>query len=91
MRVFLTGATGVIGHRVVPILLGTGHDVTATGRSPEKRLALEQMGATAVDVDLFAPDGVRRAVSGHDAVINLATHMPPSSVRNAAPRGVAGE
>ena len=37
------------------------------------------MGAAAVHVDLFAPDSVRSAVAGHDAVINLATSIPPSS------------
>jgi nucleoside-diphosphate-sugar epimerase len=85
VRVFLTGATGVIGRRVVPILLGTGHEVTAVGRSPEKRVGLEQLGARAVDVDLFAAEAVRRAVTGHDAVINLATHMPPSTTRMLMP------
>jgi nucleoside-diphosphate-sugar epimerase len=81
MRIFLTGATGVIGHRVVPILLGTGHRVTAVGRSPEKRAALQGMGADAVELDIFRPDAVRRAVAGHDAIINLATHLPASTAR----------
>lgn len=85
MHVFLTGATGVIGRRVVPILLGTGHRVTAVGRSPEKRATLAQIGAVPVDLDLFTPDAVRRAVAGHDAVINLATHMPSSSMHMLLP------
>lgn len=85
MRVFLTGATGVIGQRVVPILVGTGHDVTAIGRNPEKRAMLERMGAEPVDVDVFAADAIRRAIRGHDAVINLATHMPPSTTRMLLP------
>ena len=70
----------------MPILVGTGHDVTAVGRSPDKRAALERMGAKPVDIDLFAADAVRRAVSGHDALINLATHMPPSTIRMLLPR-----
>ena len=85
MRIFVTGATGVVGRRVVPILIGTGHRVTAVGRSPEKRAWLEEMGASSVDGDLVAPEAVRRAVAGHDAVINLATHMPSSSTRMLAP------
>jgi nucleoside-diphosphate-sugar epimerase len=85
MRIFLTGATGVIGRRVVPILVGTGHQVTAVGRNPEKRTALEHMGAKSADVDIFDADGVQRAVRGHDALINLATHMPPSSARMLLP------
>jgi 2-alkyl-3-oxoalkanoate reductase len=85
MRIFLTGATGVVGRRVVPILLGTGHQVTALGRSPDKRAALERMGASPVELDLFAPEAVQRAVKGHEAVINLATHIPASTARMLLP------
>ncbi len=76
--IFLTGATGVIGRRVVPLLVAAGHRVTALGRTPDKQAALERAGATALDVDLFDPTAVRRAVQGHEVVINLATHIPPS-------------
>ncbi len=78
MRIFVTGATGVIGRRVVPLLVAARHRVTAPGRSAAKRAALERAGAAAVAVDLFDPDAVRRAVRDQDAVINLATHIPPS-------------
>ena len=77
MRVFVTGATGVVGRRAVPLLVAAGHGVTAVGRNPEKRRQLERAGATPVALDLFAPEEVRSAVAGHDAVINLATHIPP--------------
>jgi len=76
MRVFLTGSTGVIGRRAVPLLVSARHQVTAVARSAEKRLALERAGATAVTVDPFDPLAVQQAVRGHDAVINLATHIP---------------
>jgi len=78
-RVFLAGATGVIGRRVVPLLVAAGHRVTAVGRAPDKRAALERAGAAAIELDLFDPAAVRRAVAGHDVVINLATHIPPSA------------
>ena len=78
MRIFVTGATGVIGSRVVPLLIAAGHQVTAVGRTPEKRNQLDQAGATAVQADLFSPDSLRDAVSGHDVVINLATSIPPT-------------
>ncbi len=81
MRIFLTGATGVIGRRVVPLLLQRGHAVTAIGRSPEKRQALETSGARAVDLDLFDGERLARELVGHDAVLNLATHIPPSTTR----------
>lgn len=77
MRVFVAGATGVIGRRVIPLLAAGGNEVTAIGRSPEKRARLEGMGARGVDVNLFDVADLRRAVNGHDVVINLATHLPP--------------
>src|SRR2546425_2691496 len=78
-RVFLAGATGVIGRRVVPLLVAAGHRVTAVGRAPDKRAALERAGAAAIELDLFDAAAVRRAVAGHDVVIKLATHISPSS------------
>jgi len=79
MRIFIAGATGVIGRRLVPLLVAAGHQVTAVGRTPEKRAALERMGGAAVQVDLFNGGLVRQAVADHDAVINLATHIPAFS------------
>ena len=81
MRILVTGATGVIGRRVVPMLVGAGHHVTAVVRSPEKRAALAHSGASPIPLDLFDPPHVRRAVGQHEAVVNLATHMPSSSWR----------
>ncbi len=75
MKVFVSGASGVIGRRVVPLLAAAGHGVTAAGRSPEKRAALERLGAIAVEADLFDPESLRGVVEGHDAVVNLATHL----------------
>ena len=80
MRIFMTGATGVVGRRAVPLLVKAGHHVTAVGRTPGKRAALSQAGATPVELDLFDRQAVGRALTGHDAVINLATHIPHSSV-----------
>lgn len=85
MRVFLTGASGVIGRRVVPLLTAAGHDVTAIGRTAEKRGDLERMGAKAVGVSLFDTMALRAAVAGHDAIVNLATHIPRSSARMLLP------
>ena len=81
----MTGATGVIGRRTLPLLIDAGHHVTAAGRTPESRASLSDAGATAIDVDLFDRSGVERAASGHDVVINLATHMPTSSLRMMMP------
>jgi len=79
MQIFVTGATGVVGRRVVPMLASAGHWVTAVGRTPEKRLALERAGARAVDVDLFDHEQLIHVLAGQQVVINLATHIPPTS------------
>ncbi len=81
MRIFLTGATGVIGSRAVPLLLQAGHAITAASRSEHNREALRKAGAAPVDVDLFDVERLRRAMAGHDAVINLATHVPGSAMK----------
>lgn len=80
MKVFVTGATGVVGRRVVPLLVAAGHEVTAVARTAQKAARLERAGARPVRVDLFDAGGVRRAVAGHDAVLNLATHVPHSTL-----------
>jgi nucleoside-diphosphate-sugar epimerase len=75
-RLFVTGATGVLGRRVVPLLVGLGHDVTAVARSEAKADQVRAHGAAAVEVDLFDPAAVAGAVRGHDAVFHLATNIP---------------
>lgn len=87
VNVFLTGSTGVVGHRLVPLLLRSGHTVTAVAHRPETLGDLEQQGARAVVVDLFDAETVRRAVSGHDVVVNLATHIPASTLQMFLPGG----
>jgi len=79
MRVFLTGATGVIGRRLIPLLRAQGHDVTAVARTPEGRAAVERQGATGIALDLFDRNAAERAFAGQDAIVNLATHIPESS------------
>src|SRR5215831_6144421 len=76
MRVFVAGATGVLGRRAVAALVGAGHEVTAVVRSPAKAELVRALGATPVEVSLFDADALRAAAAGHDAVCNLATHIP---------------
>jgi nucleoside-diphosphate-sugar epimerase len=75
-RVFVTGATGVLGRRVVPRLVEAGHSVTAVVRSEAKASAIRAAGATPVEVDLFDRAGIRTAIDGHDSIAQLATHIP---------------
>jgi nucleoside-diphosphate-sugar epimerase len=83
--VFVTGATGVIGRRVVPQLVALGHRVTAIGRGAEKRAWLETAGARAVALDLVDAGALQQALAGQDVVINLATHMPSSTFKMMLP------
>ena len=76
MRIFVAGATGVIGRRLVPLLVNAGSEVTAVARSPEKAEQLRRQGATPVTVDLFDPPAIIDAVAGHNTVINVATNIP---------------
>jgi nucleoside-diphosphate-sugar epimerase len=79
MKIFIAGATGVIGRRVIPQLLAAGHQVTAIARSAAAQAALRQMDAGWATASLFDPDALKAAIRTHDTVINLATHVPPSS------------
>ena len=76
MRIFVAGATGVIGRRLVPLLVDAGSEVTAVARTKAKARQLESQGATPVTVDLFDALAVKNAVSGHNTVINMATSIP---------------
>lgn len=51
MRVFIAGATGVLGRRLVPMLRSAGHEVVGTTRSKRKATALRQAGAEAIVLD----------------------------------------
>jgi nucleoside-diphosphate-sugar epimerase len=76
MRVFIAGATGVLGSRVVPLLVEAGHEVTGVARSETKSAELAKAGATPSEVDLFSAEAVAEATKGYDAIINVATHVP---------------
>lgn len=76
MKIFVAGATGVIGRRLIPLLVDAGGDVTAVARSPAKAAQLKKQGAKPVTVDLFDPAAVEEAVMGHQTVINIATRIP---------------
>jgi nucleoside-diphosphate-sugar epimerase len=76
MRVFVTGGTGAIGGHTVPALVAAGHDVTALARSDTKASVLASQGATPVQVSLFDRDGLTKAFTGHDAVVNMASALP---------------
>lgn len=78
MRVFLAGATGVIGVRLVPLLVAAGHEVAGLTRSSGKAEALRALGAEPVVCDVFDADALRAAVVafGPDLVLHELTDRP---------------
>ena len=73
MKIFLAGASGVIGRRLVPLLRAAGHDVIGTTRSQEKVAAVATLGATPVLVDVFDAAALMRAVQ--DAAPQVVMHQ----------------
>ena len=78
MRVFLAGASGAIGSRLVPQLRERGHEVTGSTRSPDRADEIREAGAEAVICDAFDAEGLKRAVMGAmpDVVVNELTSLP---------------
>jgi 2-alkyl-3-oxoalkanoate reductase len=62
MKVFLAGATGALGKRLVPQLVGAGHEVVGMTRSPDKADVLRAAGAEPVVADGLDRDAVTAAV-----------------------------
>jgi nucleoside-diphosphate-sugar epimerase len=79
MKILVSGATGLIGKRAVPLLLNSGHQVTGVARSQQKAEVLQKLGAEVAQISLFDVEAIKQAVKGHDAIINIATHIPPTS------------
>ena len=77
MRVFVAGASGAIGTRLVPRLIERGHEVTGTSRSPENAERLRALGAQPVVLDLLQREAVIEAVvaAKPDAIVHEATAL----------------
>lgn len=75
-KVFVAGGTGVLGRRVVPLLVAAGHQVTVNTRNDVAADAVRRARATPVTVDLFDAAAVATAVEGHEVVVNVATAIP---------------
>lgn len=79
MIVFVSGATGVLGRPVLERLIAAGHSVRALSHTPHSATRLRERGAEPVTADLFDAETLRPAVAGCDAVLHLATRIPPTS------------
>src|SRR5262245_11210899 len=83
MNVFVTGATGVLGATVVRLLVDSGHNVRGLARNSVNISRLRDAGVEPVQASLFDPASLRNAAKGCDAILHLATQIPP---RNEARR-----
>ena len=79
MKIFLAGATGAIGRRLVPLLLNARHYVIGTTRSSTKVDGLRAAGVDPVVVDAFDAQGLSAAVfeARPDIIIHQLTDLPP--------------
>jgi nucleoside-diphosphate-sugar epimerase len=78
MKVFLAGATGVLGQRLIPLLVEAGHEVGAMTRSGAKIESLVHLGAVAILCDVFDRDELTQAVRDFkpDVILNELTDLP---------------
>jgi nucleoside-diphosphate-sugar epimerase len=78
MRIFLAGATGVIGMRLLPLMLADGHVVAAMTRTRAKLPGLQAAGVTPVACDVFDREALLAAVRDFrpDIVVHQVTDLP---------------
>lgn len=77
MKIFVAGAAGVIGRRLLPLLVASGHEVIGTTRVAEKAGLLQRLGARPVLVDVFERDKLIAAICEiqPDVVIHQLTDL----------------
>ena len=90
-KVFLAGATGAIGKRLVPLLLDAGYEIFGTTRSESKAAGLQAAGATPILVDVFDAAALSRAVAAArpEVVIHQLTDLPPALEPSGMTEGVS--
>lgn len=76
MRVFITGATGVLGRRLVRLLAARGDAVRGVVRSDEGEALVRRLGGEPVRAGLFDAGALARAAEGAEVVVHAATAIP---------------
>jgi nucleoside-diphosphate-sugar epimerase len=78
MRIFLAGASGVIGQRLIPRLVQAGHVVGGLTRSPTKTELLSHLGAEPILCDVFDRAALIQVVRDFkpDVMLNELTDLP---------------
>jgi nucleoside-diphosphate-sugar epimerase len=83
VRIFLAGASGVIGVRLLPLLVEAGHRVAGMTRSPQKVAELRALGAEPVLCDVYDAGALRAAVvrCRPEVVMHQLTDLPDDAAR----------
>jgi nucleoside-diphosphate-sugar epimerase len=76
MKVFIAGASGVLGRRLVRQFVARGHSVIGQVRSPKSESAVKEAGGEPRHADLFDAESLAKAAEGCDTVIHAATAIP---------------
>ncbi len=76
MRVFIAGASGVLGRRLVRQFVARGHSVVGLVRSAKAEIAVSEAGGEPRHGDLFDAESLAVAAEGCDTVIHAATAIP---------------
>src|SRR6202158_2439513 len=76
MKLFIAGASGVLGRRLVRQFVARGHSVIGQVRSPKAESAVREAGGEPRHADLFDAESLARAAEGCDTVIHAATAIP---------------
>lgn len=79
MKVFITGATGLVGGAALRALVAAGHEVTGLTSRPANASVLEKLGARAMVGDMRDAKTFASAVGESDAVVHAAAAMPDKS------------
>jgi nucleoside-diphosphate-sugar epimerase len=81
MRIFVAGATGAIGRRLVPLLVDSGHSVAGLTRTPAKTGLLQQLGADPVVADALDEKAIHAAIvaARPDVVVHQLTDLKGAS------------
>jgi nucleoside-diphosphate-sugar epimerase len=84
MRVFVAGATGVIGRQLVPRLVAAGHEVHGMTRSESRQAMLSELGAVPVVADALDPAQVAEAVGSArpDVIVHQLTAIGQVDLRH---------
>ena len=92
MRVFVAGASGILGRRLVPQMIDAGHEVIGTHHSPANAGVLRTLGAKPVMLDLLDASAVREAVLDNqpEAIVHEATALANAKFGRSLDKALAG-